>query len=92
MSFSFMTCCSANAKRFFAKPAFAWLSDEAKQFVLDHLADSDDNGLQTGFRVLDPDYHPANVATGNKELRDEFLKLASTAKILHTTGGDDASL
>ena len=50
MNISFSTTCASSAKRYFDKPDYDWLNDEAKEYVIANLGD--------GLRVQDPMMYP----------------------------------
>lgn len=89
-SMSFATCCKKTAERFLDKPAFDWVKPTSKEYVLNNLADPTDEGLITGFRVLDPDFHAARVKTANVEMVQEFQRLQDGCDVEMMNGENPA--
>jgi len=67
----FATCDRINASKFLEHPGFNYLTDAAKEFVLDNLcADGPDE-----LRVLDPAMHKPALMMISTDLRDKIKTL-----------------
>ena len=68
----FASCQRNRVEEFLKNSAYDWLSDAGKEYVLNHL----DNTLQNGFRVMDPALHPSpQLMTRNMEHYQAVLRL-----------------